>query len=200
MSVITCLTRMWLTRSAKPFVFTNEYDQRLPFEACPDLGLYIHIPFCRRICGFCPYCKTVYSKDACDRYVDALIQEIHLVGRQAEEKKTATSLYFGGGTPALAAGRMPEIIRAVEEHFRITDGIGVELHPDNVTPSLLGTLKDAGVTRISIGIQSLQEKFQAMLGRAPVDRAALTAACARSLLRRYPWILSSLCPGRPSTI
>lgn len=176
MSAITCLTRMWLTRSAKPFVFTDEYDQRLPFEACPDLGLYIHIPFCRSICGFCPYCKTVYSKDACDRYIDALIREIHLVGRQAEEKKTVTSLYFGGGTPALAADRMAEIIRAVEEHFHVTDGIGVELHPDNVTPSLLRTLKDAGVTRISIGIQSFQEKYQTMLGRAPVDRAALSAA------------------------
>lgn len=176
MSVMTSLTRMWLTRSPKPFVFTNEYDQRLPFENCPDLGLYVHIPFCRRICSFCPYCKTVYSKEACDRYVDALIREIHLVGRQAEGKKTVTSLYFGGGTPALAAGRLAEIVRAAEEHFHITDGIGVELHPDNVTPSLLRTLRDAGVTRISIGIQSFQEKFQSVLGRPPVDRAALTAA------------------------
>lgn len=176
MSVITSLTRMWLTRSPKPFVFTNEYDQQLPFEACPDLGLYVHIPFCRHICSFCPYCKTVYSKEACDRYIDALIREIHLVGEQASTKKTVTSLYFGGGTPALAAGRIAEIIQAVEEHFYITDGIGVELHPDNVTPSLLQTLKDAGVTRISIGIQSFQEKFQTVLGRKPVDRAALAAA------------------------
>ena len=176
MSAITSLTRMWLTRSPKPFVFTNEYDQQLPFEACPDLGLYVHIPFCEHICSFCPYCKTVYSKEACDRYIDALIREIHLVGEQAATKKTVTSLYFGGGTPALAAGRIAEIIQAVEEHFYITDGIGVELHPDNVTPSLLQTLKDAGVTRISIGIQSFQEKFQTVLGRKPVDCAAIAAA------------------------
>lgn len=176
MSVMTSLTRMWLTRSTKPFVFTNEYDRRLPFEACPNLGLYVHIPFCEHICGFCPYCKTVYSKEACDRYIDALIREIHLVGKQADTKKTVTSLYFGGGTPALAAGRMAEIIYAIEEHFQITDGVGVELHPDNVTPALLQTLKDAGVTRISIGIQSFQEKFQAILGRRPVNRAALTKA------------------------
>ena len=176
MSIITSLTRMWLTRSAKPFVFTNEYDQRLPFEPCRDLGLYIHIPFCEHICGFCPYCKTVYSKEACDRYIDALIREIHMVGGQAGTKKAVTSLYFGGGTPALAAGRMAEVIQAVEEHFIITDGIGVELHPDNATPALLRALKDAGVSRISIGIQSFQEKFQAVLGRVPVDRAALAAA------------------------
>lgn len=176
MSVMTSLTRMWLTRSPKPFVFTDGYDQQLPYGSCPDLGLYVHIPFCERICGFCPYCKTVYSKDACDRYIDTLIQEIHLVGNQVNEKKDVTSLYFGGGTPALAADRIAEIVQAAEEHFSITDGIGVELHPDNVTPPLLQTLKDAGVTRISIGIQSFQEKFQAVLGRAPVDRAALAAA------------------------
>lgn len=176
MGMLTNLTRMWLTRSTKPFVFTGEYDQRLPFEDCPELGLYVHIPFCRQICTFCPYCKTLYSKEDCDRYIDALIREIHLVGGQAGTKKTATSLYFGGGTPALAADRLAEIIRALEEHFRITDGIGAELHPDNVTPALLQTLKDAGVTRISIGIQSFQEKFQAALGRRPVDRAALAAA------------------------
>ena len=176
MSVTTSLTRMWLTRSTKPFVFTNEYDQQLPFEACPDLGLYVHIPFCERICGFCPYCKTVYSKEACDRYIDALIQEIHLVGKQAGAKKTVTSLYFGGGTPALAAGRLAEIIRTAEKYFCITDGVGVELHPDNVTPAILQALKDAGVTRISIGIQSFREKFQTVLGRRPVDRAALAEA------------------------
>ena len=176
MSVMTSLTRMWLTRSTRPFVFTNEYDRQLPFEDCPNLGLYVHIPFCKHICGFCPYCKTVYSREVCDRYIDALIREIHMVGGQAGEKKTVTSLYFGGGTPALAAGRLAEIVRAAEEHFRITDGVGVELHPDNVTPSLLQTLKDAGVTRISIGIQSFQEKFQTVLGRGPVDRAALSAA------------------------
>lgn len=176
MSVMTSLTRMWLTRSPKPFVFTNEYDRRLPFEACPNLGLYVHIPFCEHICGFCPYCKTVYSKEACDRYIDALIREIHLVGKQADARKTVTSLYFGGGTPALAAGRMAEIIQAIEEYFHITDGVGVELHPGNVTPALLQTLKDAGVTRISIGVQSFQEKFQTVLGRGPVDRAALSSA------------------------
>ena len=63
----------------------------------------------------------------------------------------------------------------MEEHFHITDGIGIELHPDNVTPSLLQTLKDAGVTRISIGIQSFQKKFQTVLGRKSVDHAALSA-------------------------
>lgn len=52
MSAITSLTRMWLTRSVKPFVFTKEYDQQLSFENCQNPGLYVHIPFCRSICNF----------------------------------------------------------------------------------------------------------------------------------------------------
>lgn len=176
MSAITTLTRMWLTRSPRPFSFQNEYDQHLPFTECDRLGLYVHIPFCKSICAFCPYCKTIYSKAACDRYLDALVREIRLVGGQNREKKCVTSLYFGGGTPALAADRLGEIVDAIQEHFVITEGIGVELHPDNISIDVLHALKDAGVTKISIGIQSFQGKYQAILGRAPVDAAVLSRA------------------------
>ena len=69
MCIITDLTRMWLTRSRKPFTFTNEYDEKLPYADCQGLGLYVHIPFCRKICAFCPYCKVVYEKEKCDHYV-----------------------------------------------------------------------------------------------------------------------------------
>ena len=75
MSVITDLTRMWLTRTVKPFEFKNEYDQNLPFSECEGLGLYVHIPFCKSICNFCPYCKVCYSKELCDKYIDALIND-----------------------------------------------------------------------------------------------------------------------------
>lgn len=176
MSVITDLTRMWLTRSTKPFIFTNKFDQELPFEECRNLGLYVHIPFCSSICNFCPYCKIVYSKENCNRYIDALIKEIHMAGNQIKRRKPVTSLYFGGGTPALAAGRIKEIIDAIWEHFIITEGIGVELHPDNVNISLLQTLKDAGVTKISIGIQSFGKKHQAVLGREDVDISSINSA------------------------
>ena len=176
MSFITTLTRMWLTRSTRPFTFTGEYDEVLPYGECEGLGLYVHIPFCRSLCAFCPYCKTVYSKEACDRYIDALLREIELVGSQTDGRKTVTSLYFGGGTPALAADRIGEIIAALQRHFDITEGIGLELHPDNVTPETLRTLRAAGVTRISIGIQSFLPKYQAVLGRKPVDAEAMAAA------------------------
>ena len=163
MRIITNLTRMWLTRSVKPFIFKNEYDEQLPFADCENLGLYVHIPFCKNICNFCPYCKVGYSKELCHRYIDSLLKEIHLVGNQYPGKKKVTSLYFGGGTPALAADRIGEIIDALKEHFIITEGIGLELHPDNVTEEVLSVLKTAGVTKISIGIQSFRNKYQSIL-------------------------------------
>lgn len=179
MGIITNLTRMWLTRSFKPFIFKNEYDETLPFSECENLGLYVHIPFCKRICSFCPYCKVKYEKEKCDRYIHALIREIEKVGSQYPEKKTVTSLYFGGGTPALAADRIGEIISAIQRHFIITEGIGIELHPDNVEVSVLQTLKDAGVTKISIGIQSFSQKYQKILGRAQVDPQKLQNALSQ---------------------
>jgi len=169
---------MWLTRTTKPFTFKNEYDQILPFAECENLGLYVHIPFCKSICNFCPYCKVRYSAELCDRYIDSLIQEIHLVGNQNAERKNVTSLYFGGGTPALAAHRIKEIVDALNDHFIITEGIGLELHPDNVNVEVLQALKNAGVTKISIGIQSFCDKYQKILGRKKTDTAAMMSALA----------------------
>ena len=178
MSFITSLTRAYLTKTVSPFTFHNTYENRLPFEECESLGLYVHIPFCKSICHFCPYCKTLYKKELCDEYIDCLIEEIHLVGGQCSEKKKVTSLYFGGGTPALAADRIKEIVDALKAHFIITDGIGIELHPDNLSLETLQCLKEAGVTKISIGIQSFGKRHQSILGRSEIDTDKMKQALA----------------------
>ena len=178
MSILTNLTRMWLTRSFKPFTFKNEYEKQLPYQDLDNLGLYVHIPFCKSICNFCPYCKVRYEKELCDSYINSLIKEIDMVGGQYEGKKTTTSLYFGGGTPALAVDRLKEIIDAINRHFVITEGIGLELHPDNVNKETLTKLKQAGITKISIGIQSFQDKYQSILGRKSVNPEELKKALA----------------------
>ncbi len=176
MGLITNLTRMWLTRSVKPFSFKAEYDEILPYSDCDNLGLYVHIPFCGSICSFCPYCKVKYDKALCDRYIDALLREIRKVGGQYSERKRVTSLYFGGGTPALAADRIAEIVTEIGKYFEITEGIGLELHPDNVNVPLLKKLKAAGVTKISIGIQSFAKKYQHILGRKTVGVSEMAKA------------------------
>ena len=179
MSVVTTLTRMWLTKSFKPFTFKNEYDEKLPYEECESLGLYIHIPFCKNICNFCPYCKVLYSKELCDEYIDALIKEIQMTGSSYKEKKHVTSLYFGGGTPVLAGNKLSEIIETVNKYFIITEGIGIELHPENVTYETLSMLQKAGITKISIGIQSFSSKYQNILGRNAVNIDELKTALSK---------------------
>lgn len=165
MSIITTATRMWLTRSLNPFRFTNEYDNELTYDDCENLGVYVHIPFCKTICSFCPYCKVIYQYDIYQSYIDHLLQEIHMVGKAQKTKKEVTSFYFGGGSPALAVDRLKEIIDTLKNYFIITEGIGLELHPENVTVEVLSQLKQAGITKISIGIQSFQCKFLSVLER-----------------------------------
>lgn len=179
MPVLTTLARMWLTRSLRPFTFRRAYDRTLDFAGLDGLGLYIHIPFCKSICPFCPYCKELYDRARLDAYVDRLIREIDLVGGSRPGKTRVTSLYFGGGTPALAAHRLPEIMDAVQRHFTVTEGVGLELHPENVTVETLSALRRAGVTKISIGVQSFQTKFLRLLGRRSANFSGMFDALAR---------------------
>lgn len=169
MSLITSATRMWLTKSIKPFIFTDAFDKKLEYSKEENMGLYVHIPFCRQICDFCPYCKELYNKKKCNEYIESLIREIHIVGKMNNSRKKVTSLYFGGGSPALAVERLHEIIDVINMYFDITEGIGIELHPADLEKAKLEKLKNAGITKISIGIQTFNEKFRSVLGRNEVN-------------------------------
>lgn len=193
---IATAARIWLTRSFKPFVFKNEYDNKILYEDTENLGLYIHIPFCRSICSFCPYCKTVYNKDLANRYTDALIKEIELTGKSISGKKEVTSLYFGGGSPALLADRLNEIIAVVNDYFIIKEGIGLELHPDDVTVELLQKIKSAGVSKISIGIQSFRREQLSVLGRKEPDYRTLFSALKEVTFETVSFDLIFAIPGQ----
>jgi len=175
MGLLTTVTRMWLVRSFRPFRFTHDFDSTLDYQKIESLGLYVHVPFCQRLCEFCPYCKQSYLREQAEAYVESLLREIESVctGR---EPKTVTSLYFGGGSPALLVEDFDRIISTLKKYFNVTDGIGVELHPDDVTVETLQKLKEAGVSRISVGIQSFDEMILQKLGRNPLDVGRLFSA------------------------
>ena len=163
--LLTSLLRIALTRSLKPFVFEGKYQNKLEFEDLEDLGLYVHIPFCRSLCSFCPYCKEIHDVRRADAYKAALLKEIELVTKDLKVPKRVTSLYFGGGTPALMIDDLKEIIGSLEGHFTIEGGIGVELHPTDITEENLRKLTEAGVTMVSLGIQSFNRSCLEKLGR-----------------------------------
>lgn len=161
----TSLLRIALTRSFRPFVFEGRHSNRLDFDDLEELGLYVHIPFCRSLCSFCPYCKELYNRQKADSYKVALLKEIDLVCKDMKSKKSVTSLYFGGGTPALMIDDLKDIIERLNRYFTIAGGIGVELHPLDITSTNLAKLKNAGVTMVSLGIQSFEQKCLRKLGR-----------------------------------
>ena len=94
-----------------------------------------------------------------------MIKEIELVGISVNRPKEITSLYFGGGTPTLMVNDIKTIIDTIKKYFIIKDCIGVELNPNDINDDILKLLKDAGVTMVSIGIQSFDTNCLKNLGR-----------------------------------
>jgi len=165
--MLISILRVMMTRSFKPFVFqNNNCNKQIDYDV-PNLGLYVHVPFCKELCPFCPYYKIKYDASLAFKYVDALIKEIHLKSSKVgkKRKRIATSLYFGGGSPSLIIDSLGRVLEAFREHFIIEGNIGIELHPDNVIPSLIAELKDIGFDIVSLGIQSFNEKNLSTLGR-----------------------------------
>jgi oxygen-independent coproporphyrinogen-3 oxidase len=175
--MLTARILTWLlNRSGQPYVFHPVSDPAfLPAQLpAADFGLYVHIPFCRQLCAFCPYCKTVYREEQARAYMQALLSEIDLVAERhdlTEQKLTVTGLYFGGGTPALLAEHLIKIIDRLREYYDIRGGIGIELHPDDIGEATLNTLAQAGFSMISIGVQSFCADTLDKLQRRPADHA-----------------------------
>lgn len=165
--MITSVLRVLLTRSFKPLVFNNKTVEDLDFDV-DEFGIYVHIPFCTTLCSFCPYYKVKYDKALVESYKEALLKEITRAGT-VHKNKSITSVYFGGGTPALMIEELQEIISTLKESFKIEGNIGVELHPRDINEALLEKLKNISFDMISVGIQSFQESCLNTLGREYID-------------------------------
>ena len=151
-----------------------------PVDAAPPdaLGLYLHIPFCAAICSYCNFNRGLLDRDLKRRYVAALAQEI----RKAGDGSRADTIFFGGGTPSLLdAGEASGLLAACRAAFDVAPGaeVTLEMNPESCTARYVSSLLDAGVTRISVGVQSFDDRELARLGRthtAGEARAALDAA------------------------
>ena len=132
-----------------------------------NTGLYIHIPFCKSICPYCDFYKMRGTDEQKKEYVSALVREIREYGRRLEDR-TVDTVYFGGGTPTvLPPALFSKLISAVRESFEISDSaeITVEGNPSTDMDNLLPVLKDGGVNRISLGMQSAVDGERRKLGR-----------------------------------
>ncbi|RKX74464.1 MAG: hypothetical protein DRP87_16760 [Spirochaetes bacterium] len=168
--MITNILRLFLARQLTPFIFNLKQRQKLDLDV-KNLGLYVHIPFCRKICGFCPYYKIPYEKNLVDSFVTALKTEIELKSRYYSNRIPITGIYFGGGSPALLINRLEEILNEIYSHFHfpIDGDRAIELHPHDVSENNLKILKDLGFNMLSVGVQSFQTHLLINLDRSLSD-------------------------------
>ena len=145
------------------------------------LGIYVHIPFCSSICNYCNFNRGLFEPGLKDRYLAALEQEIRRDPSTAPPQ--ADTIYFGGGTPSLLEpAEIGRLIRACRDTFDVTPDaeITLEANPETSTPGRMAGFREAGVNRVSFGVQSFREEELRRLGRIhSVARAHAAVAEAR---------------------
>jgi oxygen-independent coproporphyrinogen-3 oxidase len=143
------------------------------------LGLYVHIPFCSAICNYCNFNRGLFDAALKEQYVAALLREIATQG----DGSPADTIYFGGGTPSLLEPvEIASIIEACRKRFTVDRDaeISMEANPETVTPERLIGFREAGVNRLSFGVQSFRDEELQRLSRLhSASRAAEAFAMAR---------------------
>ncbi len=145
------------------------------------LGLYVHVPFCSAICNYCNFNRGLFDGALKERYVTALVREISRVGADprvgpgrthgsapTSAGAKADTIYFGGGTPSLLeAHEIQRIISACEAAFDVAADreVTLETNPETVTEARLAAFREAGVNRVSFGVQSFRDEELRRLSR-----------------------------------
>jgi len=162
------VTELIRKRISKHFTGHAEaiFDNNIPspeslaekFRDIQEAGIYLHIPFCDRICPYCPYNKEIYSEEACQKYKKAVIKEIDTY-LPILSNKPVTSFYIGGGTPTTMLGKgIEEIVNHIYKRFNMNCYVHMESHPNHLTHENLDAIEAMGVKCLSIGVEALQDR------------------------------------------
>lgn len=141
-----------------------------------EFGIYVHIPFCKKKCYYCDFVSFECKENEIEKYIDAIIKEINQ--KEVIEKenqiiknfvgKKVTTIYIGGGTPSLIDSKyIVEILNAIKLKYEVVENveITIEVNPGTVTEEKLIDYKNAGINRISIGLQSAEDRILKLIGR-----------------------------------
>jgi oxygen-independent coproporphyrinogen-3 oxidase len=140
------------------------------------LGIYVHFPFCSIRCSYCDFPTVSGKDDLIEPYLDAIGREISQL--QPDLPPRADTVFFGGGTPSrLTAGQVRRLLGTVRRRFRLPPDAEVTLegNPESLTRDRLAGYRDAGITRVSVGVQSLDDSVLRRAGRAHDAAGALRA-------------------------
>lgn len=141
-----------------------------------QIGLYIHIPFCKQKCSYCDFCSYANKESFIKRYIQCVLKEIIEVGNNnkidfengKDDLFLVKTIYIGGGTPSLIDSKyIVQIIEDIKLNFKIDEKaeITIEVNPGTVTLEKLEDYKRAGINRLSIGLQSTHEHLLKEIGR-----------------------------------
>ena len=139
------------------------------------LGIYVHIPFCKRKCNYCDFYSIKWSEEVENRYINALIKEIKSYNGK---KNIVDTIFFGGGTPTIIKPEnMERIIEELKNTFTVDESseISIEANPNTLTDENLSIYKKIGINRLSIGVQSLNDEILQKIGRLHNSNEALEA-------------------------
>jgi len=126
-----------------------------------ELSLYIHIPFCRKLCPFCCFNRYLFNEEKSRQYFIYLRRELDIYIQRGFK---FSSFYFGGGTPTILMDELISFIDYLKQKFTVRE-ISLETTPAEITPQNVATLKAAGIKRLSLGVQSFQDDMLKAMGR-----------------------------------
>ena len=132
-----------------------------------EFGIYIHIPFCKSKCYYCDFVSFSNKKEFMKDYIEALKKEIEYNSNFLKDKNV-TTIYIGGGTPSIInEGFIKEILTLIKEKYNVNKNaeITIEVNPGTITEDKLLKYKEAGINRISIGLQSTKNDLLKKIGR-----------------------------------
>jgi oxygen-independent coproporphyrinogen-3 oxidase len=143
----------------------------------PAMSLYVHVPFCIRKCRYCDFYSLPYTTTTADAYIRALIQEYKLISQQyALQNAAVSTIFFGGGTPSmLSTAQWQQIHAGLLSRLRLNTSyeFTIECNPESFTNTLALQWLDMGVTRLTFGVQSLNDSELKCLGRPHTAQQAL---------------------------
>ena len=137
-------------------------------------GIYLHIPFCRQKCSYCNFYFSVSLKTK-DQFLEAILKEIE-INHQYLKQNSLDSIYFGGGTPSvLSSQEIDLIINKLNKYFNFKSNIEItlEANPDDINKTYLQEVKNTGINRFSMGVQSFHDKELNLLNRSHNAKKAI---------------------------
>ncbi len=151
---------------------------RKRIKEVPTVSLYMHFPFCESKCPYCAFYSVRPGKGDMEEYFSSLSLEIDFLEKEMQGFPPVKTLYIGGGTPTIASsGIWKNMVSILENRFRFLQGaeVTVEANPGSMTREQVMIWKDWRVTRVSLGVQSLEDRYLKTLGRIHDSRQALQA-------------------------